>query len=288
MDKYLVGAVVFATHFIQIKSEKSVHTLRHYFTSVIKRLLLIPRQQYIKIHTYEIYYDMYIHYFKHDDNRVGNASSEWATMAEEEGCNSKLPKITFLDRRGGAWHCHTAALEPFSPDCELRPCWVTHCANFWTKECLLPQYIYLLNISQRKPHQPGRRWQKPTEATDDVQPKMLSSCLAASIGESGAGERQWLEGACATGAQLLAPNSRGALGVRTAAQLYQPAAFFFPCNFMPLIRSPHLHDKSSPSVHIHLKEGANHPCAQTQLSRAECMWDGAGDAGCHGNPPLSF
>lgn len=63
---------------------------------------------------------------------------------------------------------------------------------------------------------------------------------------------------------------------------------FFPCNFMPLVRSAHLCVKSSYFVHTHLKEEANHPCAQTQLSRAEHLWDGAGDGGCHGNPSLGF
>lgn len=61
---------------------------------------------------------------------------------------------------------------------------------------------------------------------------------------------------------------------------------FYPCHFMPLIHFPHLCDKSSYFVHTHLNEGADQPCAQTELSRAERTWDGAGDGGCHGNPSL--
>lgn len=64
------GEYVFVIHFI--RSKKPIYTPRHNFLSIIKYMLHTPPQQYIYIHTYEIYYGIFIHSFNYDDNRVGN------------------------------------------------------------------------------------------------------------------------------------------------------------------------------------------------------------------------
>lgn len=86
-----------------------------------------------------------------------------------------------------------------------------------------------------------------------------------------AGEQQWLEGAHAVAPSTVSERSTGCGGSRAA---FSGHCHFFPGNFMPLVRSPHLHDKPSYFVHTHLKEGANHPSTQTWLSRAQHMWVG--------------
>lgn len=67
------GEYVFGIHFIRSKKKHlPIYTPRHNVLSIIKYLLLTPPQQYIYIHTYEIYYGIFIHSFNYDDNRVGN------------------------------------------------------------------------------------------------------------------------------------------------------------------------------------------------------------------------
>lgn len=125
-----------------------------------------------------------------------------------------------------------------------------------------------------------KRWQKPMEATDNVQPKMPSSYFGAKVGEAA------VAGGCpchgCTGPSTIFERSAGCEGSWAAL----PGCHNLPCNFVPLVHSPHLCDKSSYFVHTHLKEGTDHPCAGTQLSRAHVGWGRRW--GCHGNPSLCF
>lgn len=196
-------------------------------------------------------------------------------MAEEEGCNSKFAKITYPYRRGGAWHCHVAALGPFSPDRGLRPRWVTHCADFSTKKPLAaPTHLSI----KYKSKETTSAWKEMARAQGSngwcIAPN-AQQLLRSQRRASEVREQQRREGARARGAWVLAPHSGGAAGARAAVRPHQAAAIFLLVilclSYVPSIFV------TNPLIWYTPTWRKEHPCAQTQLSRAECVWDGAGD-----------
>lgn len=139
-------------------------------------------------------------------------------MVEEEGFKSKFLKITFLHKRGEAWHRPMEALAPFNLDYRLRSHWVTHCANFWTKKCFCPENkVKGSHISLEKD---GK---KLKEVMNDVYPKTPGRCFGVNMVKAGARGQQWLESSHAMDASSLVQHSRGILGTSASIQPHQGA-----------------------------------------------------------------